>query len=169
MEFEACPYTTPKRTSLDSPCICNNKKKLKFSDVATVIVTQTKSSSAPQSTWYRKHEISKFKRNIKQTSRRIWGSPPAQAMRYIGHCIQTGEHQAFLCIENIEEIRGLEHLLSPEVYTVLLQRRRATIAKVLQEQADQRKAGLHDIARIAAVSMANSAFAREWRERIMSL
>jgi len=169
MEFKASPYKARKRTALDSPGIHNNNKKLRFSDVATVIITQSKSHSDPKSSWYSKQEISQFKCNIKKTSRSIWGSPPAQAMRYIGHCIQTGERQAFLYIENIEEIRGLEHLLSPEVYTVLLQRRRATIAKVLQEQADQRKAGLHDTTRIAIVSMANSAFAREWRERIMSL
>ena len=169
MQFKASQYKARKRTALDSPGIHNNKKKLRFSDVATVIITQSKSSLDPKSSWYIKQEISQFKRIIKMTSRCIWGTPPAQAMRYIGHCIQTGERQAFLYIENIEEIRGLEHLLSPEVYTVLLQSRRATIAKVLQEQEDQRKAGLHDITRIAIVSMTNSEFARAWRQRIMSL
>ncbi|KAL7520220.1 hypothetical protein ACHAWX_007241 [Stephanocyclus meneghinianus] len=169
MKFKVKPYKTRKRAAQDSPGIHNNNKKLRFSDVATVIITQSKSSSDPKSSCYSKQEISQFKRNIKKTSRSIWGSPSAQAMRFIGHCIQSGKHQAFLFIENLEEIRGLEHLLSPEVYSVLLQRRRATIAKVLQEQADQRKAGLRDTTRIAIVSMANSAFAREWRERIMSL
>ncbi|KAL3804153.1 hypothetical protein HJC23_013672 [Cyclotella cryptica] len=166
MKFNASLHKARKRTS---PGVHNNKK-LRFSDVATVIIiAQPKHNSDPKSAWYSKKEISQFKRNTSKTSRFIWGTRRAQAMRYIGRCIQTGEAQADLSIENIEEIRGLEHLLSPEVYTVLLQRRRATISKVLEEQSCQHKAGVNDIARIATVSMLNSEFAKEWRQRIMSL
>ena len=144
------------------------KKTLRFSDSSTLLITAPKTRSEMKSSWYSKQEISGFKLTVKENSRSLRGSERAQAMRYIGRCVQTGESQSDLDIDN-KTIRGMEHLLSPEVYSVLLHGRKATIRNVLQEQARQESEGIHDDGRIAAVSMSSSKFAREWRRRITNL
>jgi hypothetical protein len=69
-------------------------------------------------------------------------------------------------IEDIEHVRGLENLISPEVQVVLYQRRRATISRVLLEEAYQQEVGEQEIEKIASVSTTNSKVAGEWRQRI---
>ena len=119
------------------------------------------------SSWYNTHEIYEFKNDIKEKSQALCGTPNAHAMACIGLCIQTGEAEAELVICKIEEIRGLEHLLSLEVCRVLVQSRKVVIARVLQEQARQEEVGSYDAEKIASVSLASSEFAKEWRRRIV--
>lgn len=160
----------PKHSTSASPRSPHKRPKhIRFAESSVLIITQPKTPAEMASTWYNKAEVAAFKRDIKESSQSQCGTARAHAMRYIGHCIQTGEEQKPLDITGIEEFRGLEHLLSPEVCRVLLQRRRATMARVLAEQARQESQGIHDADRIAAVSLANSEFAREWRRRIMNL
>jgi hypothetical protein len=44
---------------------------------------------------------------------------------------------------------------------VLFVRRKVTISRVLEEQAKQKKVGVHDIDQLASVSKTNSNFVRE--------
>jgi hypothetical protein len=118
---------------------------------------------------FSKEEASEFKRNAKSTSKLYRDRHEAQAMRYIGRCIQTGEVQGSVNLHDIEDIRGLEHLLSPQVYVVLMQRKIATINRVLDEQKQQAMLGVKDVDKIASISIENSEFAREWRTRIALL
>ena len=168
-------YKARKQTASSSPrssfsrgCI-RKQKHVRFSESSTLIITQPKTVAEMSETWYSKQEVAEFKRDVKESSKNQWGTPQAQAMRYIGHCVQSGESQAELAIDNVERIRGLEHLISPEVCRVLLQRRRATIGRVLQEQRRQEEEGSFDAEKIATLSLVNSEFAREWRKRIMHL
>lgn len=145
------------------------KKHLRFAETSTLIITQPKTASEMASSWYDTHDICDFKTDIKKASHVLCGTPNAHAMTYIGRCIQTGEAQAEVTIDDIEKIRGLEHLLSPGVCRILLQSRKRTIARVLQEQARQEEVGSYDAEKIASVSLASSEFAKEWRRRIMVL
>ena len=79
-------------------------------------------------------ETSEFKRNAKSTSKLYRESPKAQAMIYIGRCIQASEVQNDFILNDVEDIRGLEHLLSPHLYVLLMQRKTATIDRVSGEQ-----------------------------------
>ncbi|KAL3804159.1 hypothetical protein HJC23_013678 [Cyclotella cryptica] len=147
-----------------------NKKQLRFAKTSTLIVTQPKTASEMESSWYSTHDIREFKADTKKSSQALFGTQSASAMTYIGRCIQTGEAQEELTIDDIEKIRGIEHLVSPAVCRVLFQSRRATIARVLQEQARQEEeVGPRDAEKLASVSLASSGFAKEWRRRIMVL
>eukprot|EP00584_Thalassiosira_punctigera_P006443 CAMPEP_0172534244 /NCGR_PEP_ID=MMETSP1067-20121228/6687_1 /TAXON_ID=265564 ORGANISM="Thalassiosira punctigera, Strain Tpunct2005C2" /NCGR_SAMPLE_ID=MMETSP1067 /ASSEMBLY_ACC=CAM_ASM_000444 /LENGTH=124 /DNA_ID=CAMNT_0013319017 /DNA_START=389 /DNA_END=763 /DNA_ORIENTATION=- len=87
-----------------------------------------------------------------------------------------------------EAIRGMEHLLCPEVAEHLVRRRRMATFLVLEEQQririddyirasvndratmhDNDKDDLHRAARIARVAMATSLFSKEWTRRITNL
>jgi hypothetical protein len=83
--------------------------------------------------------------------------------------LSLGEVQGNINLHDIQDIRGLEHLLSPQVYAVLMQRRIATINRVLDEQKQQAMLSVKDVDKIASISMENSEFAREWRTRIALL
>lgn len=90
-------------------------------------------------------------------------------MIYIGRCIQASEVQNDFILNDVEDIRGLEHLLSPHLYVLLMQRKKGTIDRVLGEQKEQTMLGIKYVHRIASISMENSKFAREWRSWIAQL
>lgn len=62
----------------------------------------------------------------------------------------------------IEHVCGIEHLLSPQVFHMIMATRVLTIERVLREQECQRGAGTNHYERIAQASMMTSTFAREW-------
>ncbi len=164
-----------KQTKIDSPRhsfmgrSMTKRKELRFANLSTLILTQPKTAPELASSWYNKHEIYEFKNDIKKKSQALCRTPNAHVMAYIGRCIQTGDAQAELVTYDAEEIRGLKHLLSPEICRVLVQSRKAVIVRVLQEQARQEEVGSYDAEKIASLSLASSEFAKEWRRRIMVL
>ncbi len=70
-------------------------------------------------------------------------------------------------MEDIEAIQGLEHLVAPKVCWVIVQNRRETIARVLEEHACQEEIESYDTKKIASASQASSDFVMEWRKRIV--
>jgi hypothetical protein len=145
------------------------QKLLRFSVTPDIIETAHNDESELCLTWYTEKELIAFKHKIEGDSLIMRSTPQAQAMKNVCQSIRNNEALADLNTDDIERIRGLEHLLAPEVYIKLVKMRRVTIEKVLKEQADQQKLGVIDVEKLASVSIENSEFVREWRHRIMLL
>ncbi|KAL7482076.1 hypothetical protein ACHAW6_007761 [Cyclotella cf. meneghiniana] len=145
------------------------KKQVRFSETSILLVTAPKTCCENEATWYNKNDIRAFKQHSRESSAALMGTQEAKMMRCIGYSVQEGTDLPDMKVEDVERIRGLEHLMSPDVCKVLLQRRRATIVKVLEEQRRQELAGEQDAAKIALISSRNSKFAVEWRQRIATL
>ncbi|KAL3804175.1 hypothetical protein HJC23_013694 [Cyclotella cryptica] len=166
------PSKSQKQSVRDSPrsYLPNpTKKQVRFSETSILLVTAPKTSCENEATWYNKNDIREFKQHSRELSASLVGTPDAKTMRFIGYSVQEGTDLPSLKVEDVDRIRGLEHLMCPDVCKVLLQRRRATIANVLEEQRRQELNGEHDAAKIALISSRNSRFAVEWRQRIATL
>ncbi|KAL3786840.1 hypothetical protein ACHAWO_003183 [Cyclotella atomus] len=137
-------------------------KRLRFSETAQVMVVR----KVRYGNWLNKSEIREFKRDV-HTSALAKTDLYSQVMRTIGYSVQQGTTSPEFKVE--EDVRGLEHLLSPEVTRVLIQRRKMTIDQVLKEQERQLLFGEHDPEKIAMISQNNSSFVVEWRRRIAEL
>jgi hypothetical protein len=157
-----------KRSKQDAPRSLNKfkEKQVRFAETSTLFLTSSKTNQEHESTWYTKQEVRGFKQSIRESSASLTRSYDAKVMRAIGYSVQQGITRPELQVQDVDSIRGLEHLLSPDVCKLLVQRRRATTTRVLEEQARQVCAGERDAAKIAAVSAKNSKFAVEWRQRI---
>ncbi|KAL7524817.1 hypothetical protein ACHAXR_000727 [Thalassiosira sp. AJA248-18] len=139
-------------------------KRLRFSDKSLLIVTEPRGSDE---LWYTKEDISRFKMNARRKSRALRESRTANVMDHIALSAVTGLPHADIHINGGEHIRGIEHLISPQVSKFMIAKRRITIAAVLQAQQAQKKAGMGlDPLRTAQVSEANSSFSKEWCSRI---
>merc|ERR1739842_23344 len=107
-----------------------------------------------------KTEISGFK-----NSRTLWVNAlketrTAYAMKNIAISIEHGSAPPVLRIRDKELLRGIEHLVSPEVARHLFRKRRLAIHKVVQAQAQLN----HE--RLAQVYRDSSYFATEWTTMI---
>jgi hypothetical protein len=145
------------------------KKVVRFSDTSIMIVTRPKSQAELQASWYTKHEIKRFRHNAELSARRFCKSRASNVIKHVAYSIMSGSPQSDMSFHHKEVVCGLEHMISPSIMKVLMQRRRMTIARVLEEQQIQAQLGEKDPCRIALASMENSAFTREWRRRIACL
>jgi len=139
-------------------------KRLRFSCLSQLIITEPNSGEDVQNAWYTKKEIAQFKRNVRLTSQALRKTRTAKAMKLIAHSAATGSPHANIRVHGKEGIRGIEHLLSPEVKHCLIKTRQKTITRVLEEQQVQKSS--RRIASIAQVSETNSSFSKEWCTRI---
>ena len=152
------PSKSQKQSIRDTPrSVLPNptKKQVRFSETSILLVTAPKTCWENEATWYNKNDIREFKQHSRESSAALMGTHDAKMMRCIGFSVQEGTDLPEMKIEDVERIRGLEHLMSPDVCKVLLQRRRATIARVLEEQRRQELAGEQDAAKIALISSRN--------------
>ncbi|KAL3781834.1 hypothetical protein HJC23_011143 [Cyclotella cryptica] len=145
---------------------CLRKKKVHFSETSMLIVTRPKSSSDLQACWYTKKDIAQFKHHVRVSAQTLSGTPSSNIMKHIAYSVASGSPQSNIDVQEKERFCGLEHLLSPEVLKVLIQRRKMTIARVLEEQDIQIRLKENDPHRLALASMTNSSFTKEWRRRI---
>ena len=156
-----------KEITTDAPHRSN--KRLRFSEMSTLVIFPPRSDVHVQNSWYSKEEVALFKRELRTSTQALRDTRTAKAMKYIAYSISTGLPLTNIHIHGKEHIRGMEHLLSPDVLKLLFQRRRQTITRVLEEQASQKQNGMGDPSRLAQVSMNNSSFTREWAHRISNL
>ena len=166
------PTKAPKILKSDSPrCFIPYKKKkqLRWAEISTLVVTARKTESENEASWYNKDEIRQFKRDTKVSSVLLAGTHDSKMMKLLGHFVQKGTAQPNVKVQDANLIRGLEHLLSREVCSLLVQSRRLTIAKVLEEQKRQTCLGEYDAARIAFTSNKSSRFAVSWRQIITTV
>lgn len=144
-------------------------KQVRFSETSILIVTRPKSSSDVQASWYTKKDIAQFKHNVRVSAQALTGTRSANVIKHVAYSVASGAPQSNVDVQDKEIICGLEHLLSPEVLKVLVQRRKMTIARVLEEQDIQTRLKESDPHRLALASMGNSSFSKEWRRRIACL
>mmetsp|Transcript_8201 Transcript_8201/g.18411 ORF Transcript_8201/g.18411 Transcript_8201/m.18411 type:complete len:184 (-) Transcript_8201:1129-1680(-) len=150
----------PRKTSKSS-------KRLRFSEFSSLTLTEPKSRADLQNSWYTKKEMAQFKRKVRLTSQALRETKAAKAMKRIACSAATGSPQASINLHLKEVICGIEHLISPQVLQLLLDRRRKTIARVLEDQQAQKEAGVGvDPLITAQVSAINSSFSKEWCSRI---
>lgn len=140
------------------------KQQVRFAETATVVVVRK--CNYHYENWYRKGEVRAFKRDIEKACL-AKADPYSKVMKSVGYCVQQGTVSPNFAVE--DEIRGLEHLLSPDVARVLIQHRQRTIDQVLKEQERQLLCGEYDADKIASVSKQNSRFVVELRRRIAEL
>eukprot|EP01083_Nonionella_stella_P265422 899102_1 len=142
-------------------------RTVRFAEFSQLILTEPKSSTDIRNAWFTKREISKFKRDLHLAAKAMRQTRTAKVIKYIGHSAATRTPQVDIHVRGTEIIRGLEHLLSPEVFKLLHVRRKKTIAAVIEEQQAQKRAGSSiDTFSTAQVSEANSSFSKEWCLRI---
>jgi hypothetical protein len=167
------PYKARKYSKMASPrnsfAASPQKKRLRFSDTSTLIVTQPKTTEEMRSSWYSKQDVEEFKRKSRVAAQALRGTQPAKAMKHVAHSVVSNRPQSEFTLHHVEVFRGLEHIINPEVGKTLFQRRRLNITRVLREQDRQRSTGEENQDRIAQVSIENSRFAKEWRCRIVGL
>lgn len=142
-------------------------KRLRFSENSHLIITKAKSGEDIKNTWYSKRELARFKIDVYDTAKALRVTRTAKAIKYMARAAtRPGSPQLHLHVHGIEHIRGLEHLISPEVFKSLWQRRQKAISRVLEDQQAQKKSGQSvDHTRLARVSEMNSAASREWSRR----
>jgi hypothetical protein len=168
------PIKSRKCTNEDSPRHSQQqhkmKKQVRFKDTSTLVVTAPKTSSELEEVWYSKRALAQFKLDAKRDALALTQTSPANAINNVAYSIAMGIPRACTVTnEEKEVINGVEHMISPEVMRVLVQRRKKTISNVLNEQNIQRSSGIYDPARLAIVSRKHSDFTTELRRRTASL
>lgn len=163
------PIKARKYSDIDSSKQAISNKRLRFSDMSTLILTEPKTRQELKASWYSRRDVADFKQQTRTSSQALRDTRIAKVLKHIAYSIASGSPQAPINIHGKEIIRGEEHLISPEVLKLLFQRRRLTVARVLEEQTVQRRLGEVDIHRISCVSRENSAFTKEWSLRITRL
>lgn len=135
-------------------------KSVRFSEFSSEILVRPRSKEDLVNSWYSKKEILGFK-----NSRTLWvnalkDTRTAYAMKHIAASIEHGSAPPVLRIRDKELLRGIEHVVAPEVARHLLRKRRLAIRKVVQAQVQL------DHERLAQAYRVSSFFATEWTTMI---
>ena len=146
--------------------VLTSSKHVRFSNDSFLVFTPPKSSKDRKLSWYSKADYDDFKRNNYKSVRSILTRSPDAAKEYITKTFLSHDSTRFV---GVEYVCGIEHGLSPEVGRALCTAKSNVRKGVLQEQARQRKFGVTNAERIAAVSKRASAFPKLWRQRVAVL
>jgi len=162
--------TPPTKRMKTMPPI-KKTRRLRFSEVSNLFITEPKTVEDVQNSWYNRNELAQFKADVHIASKALRNTRTALAMKHIARSAAQRSPQADIHLEGREVVRGLEHLVAPAIAKHLLDRRRITIANVLEEQRSQKLSGRGaiDPLSIARASERSSAFAQEWCARITHL
>lgn len=140
-------------------------KRVKFAETADLIITERKQDLKAH--WLSSKEMKQHKRKMDEDAKCIRRTPIAkayilQSMAADGEDINHLHNDA----NQLDQLCGIEHVLSSEVCRALLTSKYLTTQRVLQEQARQQKMGEHDTSKIAEASTSASLFSRLWHNRI---
>jgi hypothetical protein len=131
-------------------------KSLRFNEFSTVAVLPLRSKEDRLNSWYMRQEISAFKRSTTALADALKDTRTAKAMKHIAASIEHRSTPPRPNIHGKEVIRGIEHMIAPEVSRHMLRRRKRTIHGVLKGQAHL------DHEKLAQAYRASSVFAKEW-------
>lgn len=137
-------------------------KHVTFSQTSTLIVTCPKTRPELKILWYTLEDIRRFKQETLNSAHFLLERHACTAKAYIQKSLQVDRCNVIGQFGGIEHVCGIEHLLSPQVFHMIMATRVLTIERVLREQECQRGAGTNHYERIAQASMMTSTFAREW-------
>lgn len=150
-----------KKNPSSSKVAC--EKSLRFSGFSTVVLLQPWSKEDRISSWYSREEISAFKQSRANMVEALQDTRTATAMKHLAASMEHRSTPPALRIHNKELIRGIEHLISPEVARHLFRKRRRAIHGVIlaQEQLDHES--------LAQAYRVDTVFAKEWTSLITNI
>ena len=137
-------------------------KHVTFSQTSTLIFTSPKTRPELKLLWYTREDIRRFKQETSNSANSLLETNASTAKAYIEKSLRVDHCNVISQFGGIEHVCGIEHLLSPQVFHLIMATRALTIERVLGEQECQKEAGTNHYERIAQASMKTSAFAREW-------
>ena len=143
-------------SSSSSPSEATCRKSLRFSEISTVTLLQPRSKEDRLNSWYSRKEITEFKRSQRALVEALQDTRTSKAMKLIAASIEHRSTPPVLHIRGKELIRGIEHVIDPELSRLIKRRRKRTIHGVLKAQSHLD----HD--RLAQSYRINSVFAKEW-------
>lgn len=168
------PAKSRKCSKEDSPKGPSPRNRtVRFSETSVLVITRPKTSNDLKATWYSRKDLVQFKQCARADAQILSQTTSLEnVINRVAYSAATGEgtpqaHTA--TIQGLELMNGIEHLLAPQVLRVLLQRRKKTIATVLEEDRAQLRLGTRDPQRLASVSSESSGFSKELRQRIAFL
>lgn len=150
------PMLKKVASSSSVPSRVASAKSVRFSEFSTAVLLQPRSKGDRINSWYSRRELSAFKRSTTALADALKDTRTATAMRHVAGTIEHRSDPPVLRIHDKELIRGIEHVIAPEVSRHLLRMRRRAIHGVLQAQAQL------DQERLAQAYRVNSVFAKEW-------
>eukprot|EP00984_Skeletonema_dohrnii_P008251 scaffold3031_cov116-Skeletonema_dohrnii-CCMP3373.AAC.4 len=143
-------------SSSSAPSRVASAKSVRFSEFSTAVLLQSRSKGDRINSWYSRREMSSFKRSTTVLVDALKDTRTVTAMRHVAGAIEHRSDLPVLRIHDKELIRGIEHVIAPEVSLHLLRMRRRAIHGVLQAQHQL------DQERLAQAYRVNSVFAKEW-------
>ena len=151
----------------ESASSITTRRCVRFSDMSSLTIYPYQPPLHEHGTWYTRSQTSAFKKQVVREVIALRNSPSAVEAKKSGMRAYRDAHQERMEqmsisspeLAVVHRVRGLEHLLSPNVTKQITIRRRKVIERVLQEQEFQRAVGRIDTARLREVSMQNGG---EW-------
>lgn len=164
------------------------QRRVRFSETSHATALPPRESLELDRRWYTRSDIARFKRGTKAFATSLSPTRTARLMKHVAFLASCAAAPTAcpLSMTNwevnlrgrIDAVRGVEHLLCPEVTRLLLLHKKMVVRLVLEEQWKGRI--LDDLngtirndndraASIARVSTLASSFSREWARRILCL
>ncbi|KAL3804851.1 hypothetical protein HJC23_006623 [Cyclotella cryptica] len=143
--------------------------KVTFSETSTLILMRPKTQPELKLTWYTTEDISHFKQDALAAATSLVETNASSAMAYVEMSLRAGQIHRISDFSEIDNACGIEHLLSPHVFRMMLETRNLTIERVLCEQERQKKRGIKKCELIAKASMNTSVLSQKWHHSIAVL
>ena len=142
-------------------------KRVRFAETATLIIIVPKSRQELKQVWLIKREMKQSRNNMDDAAKVARKTAAArayiiQSMAADGQDVKHSNDDENL----VDQLCGIEHLLSSEVCRALLTSKYLVLQRVLEEQARQKVTGERDSSKIAEASIKASLFSRLWHHRI---
>ena len=140
-------------------------RRVRFAEESSLYITEKRTEEDFSHAWYTRQDVNAFKASNNVTSRALHGTKAAKLMQHIAESAAYRTPQMDVNVKSKEFILGIEHLIDPEVTTLLLTKRRKTIRRVLAVQQAKRQ-GM-TCPELHTESEINSAFAKEFSSRLV--
>jgi len=158
------------------------RRTVSFCPTSQVYILQPPTASDIRESWYTKDDLDSFNHANKDIARRIRATRTARRlMKRVASTVSTSssiDALDMMTMNHIEPdhffyhaIHGIEHMICPLIYSMLLKRRNLVIRSVLDEQHNLSFEDDENtrVIKIAQVSSMNSWFNVEWNRRVLSL
>lgn len=164
------------------------QRRVRFSETSQAVILPARTSEELNQCWLTKSDVAGYKRLTKIQAASLSATRTAKLLKHVAYLAatthgdrdKTGDRAPSPTPQDaaaslglggrIDAVRGMEHLVCPTVARLLIQRRRAVLLRVLEEQ--ERVRGREDGGaeeRIARAAREASSFSREWSRRVLGL
>ena len=141
------------------------RRRVRFAERSSLYITEKRTQEDFSRAWYTRQDVNAFKASANVTSKALRDTKAAKLMQHIAESAAYRTPQADVNVKSKEFILGIEHLIDPEVTTLLLSQRRKTIRRVLAVQQAKRQGMI--CPELHTESEINSSFAKEWSSRLV--